>query len=196
MGGSVTLFFLVVFSFIFFSQLPCNINSSMPTNPNQEKVCRRTNIYHFCTAALSSDPRTPGADFFTLAEIALGLSLANFADNLVFVQRAYQSSTDEALKECLRVCGDLYADGGNDLAGAIHALEGKNYMGMRMAVGAAEGRAVRCEEELGRRRVVSPALREMNLYAKNMCVVSGATGELLEHSLESFRLLLGLSRVC
>lgn len=189
MGGSVTQFFLVVFFLIFFSQLPCNISSSMPTNLNQEKVCRRTNIYHFCTAALSSDPRSAGADLFTLAEIALGLSLANFADNLVFVQRAYQSSTNEALKECLRVCGDLYAGGGNDLAGAIHALEGKDYVGMGRAVGAAEGRAVGCEGELGRRRAVSPELREKNLYAKNMCVVSGAAGELLGHSLLSLGLI-------
>ncbi|KAK0602751.1 hypothetical protein LWI29_036658 [Acer saccharum] len=111
MSSSFIFFLLFI---IIFSNHPAyaddhyHDNQTTAKNTTQlvDRVCNKTNNYSFCVNALYTDPRTPDADTYTLADISFRLAYKAATNTSRLITQLLKNSTTtddhDNLKRCLK----------------------------------------------------------------------------------------------
>lgn len=109
-----------------------------------DRVCKQTSDYKFCISALNSDPRTPGADQFTLAYVAFGLAYRKASSTQGQITSLLRNSTGP-VHQHLKQCQGYYATAIVKIREALANLDSETYDGLDgLATKAGDG-AIDCE---------------------------------------------------
>ncbi|KAF8031663.1 hypothetical protein BT93_D0774 [Corymbia citriodora subsp. variegata] len=109
-----------------------------------DKVCKQTPDYKFCSDALNSDPRTPGADRITLAYVAFGLAYRNASSTQRRITSLLRNSTGP-VHQHLEQCRGDYATAIAKIQEALANLDSETYAGLDVLASKAGDRADDCE---------------------------------------------------
>ncbi|KAI3440253.1 PMEI domain-containing protein [Psidium guajava] len=109
-----------------------------------DKVCKQTSDYKFCSDALNSDLRTPGADEITLAYIAFGLAYHKASSTQLQITSLLSNSTGP-VHEHLEQCHGDYVTAIAKIQEALTDLDSETYDGLAGLASQAGDQADDCE---------------------------------------------------
>ncbi|KAK3433667.1 hypothetical protein EUGRSUZ_D00968 [Eucalyptus grandis] len=139
-----------------------------------DKVCKQTPDYKFCSDALNSDPRTPGADQITLARVAFSLANSKASSTQGEITSLLSNSTGP-VHQHLEQCQGDYATAVAKIQEALTNLDSETYAGLDVLATKAGDAADDCESAF--KGTESP-LTESNKVLKGLSEICVAVAHL------------------
>ncbi|CAI9096881.1 OLC1v1033123C1 [Oldenlandia corymbosa var. corymbosa] len=101
--------------------------NSSTNDDDLQRICSMTNYPPLCFQSYKADPRTPGADLKTLAQIAIDFSKPRAQSALDLVTGLHKNATDKTLATVLGLCVKNYTQSVELLDLATEAMNSKDY---------------------------------------------------------------------
>ncbi|PKI71451.1 hypothetical protein CRG98_008124 [Punica granatum] len=141
-----------------------------------DKVCKKTSNCTFCINALYSDPRTPRADIYNLAYVAIKLAFDNTSDTSGYISSPLNSTFDPNFQKSLQCCEVDYKSALDKLINAFGDLDSESYDGVEHYAEEAASKVDDCQSGLSGTK--SP-LTGKNQVLNALCKICAIVGKLL-----------------
>lgn len=154
MGSSIFLFLPVIaFHLIIFPRPSIFAAADMILI---QKTCKNTEYYDLCVSSLKSNPRSSNVDTKGLANIMIGVGLANATATSSYLSSQLLSgaANDTTIKKVLKECADKYTYAGDSLQASAQDLATEDYDYAYLHISAAADYPNACHNAFRR----SPAL--------------------------------------
>ncbi|KAJ9162771.1 hypothetical protein P3X46_022520 [Hevea brasiliensis] len=162
-NGFFLLSLLLLFSILHAASFPTKI---------VDKVCKRTSNYSFCVESLYSDSRTPEADQYTLAFVAVRLAYLSASTTRDFITQLLKNENQKPLQICI---GD-YNMAVSAIIMADNDLNSETFFELADLANKAAAAADDCEAAFKGNQ--SRPLGNKNKDLKGLCEIFGVIGRL------------------
>lgn len=165
MGSSIFFIFVLFFSF------PHNLNADSNLI---KKTCKNTKYYDLCYSSLKSDPSSQNVDTKGLANIMIGIGMANATATSTYLSSQLLSTTiDTIMKKVLKECANKYKYAGDALQASAQDLGVESYDYASMHISAASDYPNACHNAFRRYSglVYPPDLAQREEGLKHICDV-------------------------
>lgn len=151
------------------SASPTTTTDDEPKTGLATEVCKKTSNYTFCIESLSTDPRTPSADRYTLAYITFGLAYVNASSTHDYIAELLKKEAEHGHKQRLRRCQQDYDKAVSSLATAYNDLNSESFAELADLAGDAARSARDCHAAFNGAH--SHPLKTRNKDLKGLCEI-------------------------
>lgn len=148
-----------------------------------DDVCNKTKDRGFCQRVLGSDPRTRGANFHMLAQIALDLASTSASATKPKIHNLLLAAKDPNFRARFGMCERYYADALDVLRIANDDMKRGSFDDLLIFANGAQDDAISCEYQFTKPKtgpVLQSPLTNDNNNMNNLCDILGAVALILE----------------